>query len=131
MTEKVLWRTALIVVLSVILATPVKASEFPSATGIIAGAVAVGAGLVIIIVVVVHESSKTRKITGCVSSGENGISLMDERDKRTYILAGNITGVKSGDRVTLQGKKLKPKGANKPLAWNVNKETNNFGACQP
>jgi hypothetical protein len=130
-TQKCLWRAVLIVVLSVVLATPVRANGFPSAAGFIAGAVAAGAAVVVIIVVVVHEASKTRRITGCVNSGENGMSLMDETDKRTYMLSGNTTDVKPGDRVTLQGKKVKPKDANKPLAWEVNKETKDFGACHP
>jgi hypothetical protein len=130
-TRKNLWRAVLIVVLSVVLATPVKANGFPSAAGFIAGAVAAVAAVVIVTVVVVHEASKTRRITGCVKSGENGMSLMNETDKRTYMLSGNTIDVKPGDRVTLQGKKVKPKGADKPLAWEVKKETKDFGACQP
>jgi hypothetical protein len=95
------------------------------------GIVAVAAALVVITVVVVHEWTKKRRITGCVNSGENGMSVTDEKDKRIYALSGNTEGIKPGDQVTLQGKKAKPKGANAPFAWEVTKETKDFGACQP
>jgi len=95
------------------------------------GIVAVAAALVVITVVVVHESTKKRRITGCVSSGENGMSVTDEKDKRIYPLSGNTAGIKPGNQVTLQGKKVKPKSANAPFAWEVTKETKDFGACQP
>jgi hypothetical protein len=95
------------------------------------GIVAVAAAVVVITVVVVHESTKKKAITGCVNSGDNGMSVTDEKDKRIYTLSGNSAGIKPGDRVTLQGKKVKAKGANAPLAWEVNKVTKDFGACQP
>jgi len=81
--------------------------------------------------VVVHKSSSKKTITGCVSSGEGGMSLTDEKDKRIYALSGNTADIKPGDRVTLQGKKVKPKGANTPSALEVSKQTKDFGACQP
>ena len=101
------------------------------ARNIIIGIVAVSAALVVITVVIVHESRKKRTVTGCVTSGANGMSVTDEKDKRVYALSGNTADIKQGDRVTLQGKKAKPTGANAPLAWEVNKETKDFGACQP
>ncbi len=131
MTQKCLWRGVLIVALSVALATPAKASGYPSAGGIVAAIVGVAAAVVVITVVVIHESSKKRAITGCVNSGENGMSVTDEKDKRIYALSGNTAGIKPGDRITLQGKKVKPKGTDKMLAWEVKKETKDFGACQP
>ena len=131
MTQKCLWRGVLIVVLSVVLATPAKASGYPSGGGIVAAIVGVVAAVVVVTVVVIHESSKKSVITGCVSSGENGMSVTDEKDKRIYPLSGNTAGIKPGDRITLQGKKVNSKGTNKALAWEVRKETKDFGACQP
>jgi hypothetical protein len=93
--------------------------------------VGVAAALVIVTVVVIHQSSKKRKITGCVNSGENGMSLTDEKDKRIYALSGNTAGIKPGERVTLQGKKIKPKGANNTFVWETKSVTKDFGACQP
>jgi uncharacterized protein (DUF58 family) len=120
----------LIVVLCVVLASPVKASGYPSGGGIVAGVVAGLAALVVVTIVVIHRSSPKRTITGCVSSGENGMSVADEKDKRIFVLSGNTAGIKSGDRVTLQGKKVKPKEANTTFSWEVRKETKDFGACQ-
>jgi hypothetical protein len=131
MTQKCVWRSGLIVVLSVALVIPAKARGFPSG-GAIAGAIAgAAAALVIVTVVVIHESSKRRTITGCVHSEENGMSVVDEKDKRTYTLSGNTAGIKPGDRVTLQGKKIKPKGTDKTLTWEAKNVTKDFGVCQP
>jgi hypothetical protein len=133
-TQKSLWRVVLIAVLSVALATPAHAqsTHIGPSTGTIVGAiVGVAAALVIVTVVVIHQSSKKRKITGCVNSGENGMSLTDEKDKRIYALSGNTAGIKPGERVTLQGKKIKPKGANNTFVWETKSVTKDFGACQP
>jgi hypothetical protein len=132
--QKFLWRGALILALCVALAIPTQAAT-DSLTNlrnnVIIGIVAVSAALIVITVVIVHESRKKRTVTGCVTSGANGMSVTDEKDKRIYALSGNMADIKQGDRVTLQGKKAKPTGANAPPAWEVSKETKDFGACQP
>jgi len=134
-TQKCLWRGVLVVALCVVLAAPAAAQTGNSGYGyqgpILGPILAVAAALVVVIIVVVHESTKKRTITGCVNSGETGMSVMDEKDKRIYALSGNTTDIKPGDRVTLRGKKVNPNGATKPLAWKVNMETKDFGACQP
>jgi hypothetical protein len=132
-TQKFLWRGALILALCVVLAVPAQAQGLSNndIRNIKIGIVAVAVALVVIIVVVVHESRKKRTITGCVASGANGMSVTDEKDKRIYALSGNTADIKPGDRVTLHGKKVNPKGASAPLAWQVNKETKDLGACQP
>ena len=130
MTQKCLWRAGLMAVLSVALATPAKASGYPSGGGIVAAIVGVVAAVAVVTVVVIHESAKKRTITGCVNSGENGMSVTDEKDKRIYALSGNTAGIKPGDRLTLQGKKVEPKGTNKTLVWEAKKVTKDFGACQ-
>jgi hypothetical protein len=131
-TQKFFWRGVLIVALCMALAIPTRADQISDdARNVVIGIVAVSVALIVIIVVVVHESKKKRTVTGCVTSGNNGMSVTDEKDKRIYALSGNTADIKQGDRVTLQGKKAKPTGANTPLAWEVNKETKDFGACQP
>ena len=120
--------------LCVALATPARAQQNSLndiGRNIVIGIVAVTAALVVIAVVVVHESTKKRRITGCVTSGDNGMTVVEEKDKRIYALSGNTAGIKPGDRVTLQGKKAKPKDASTPLTWEVKNETKDFGACQP
>jgi hypothetical protein len=133
-TQKFFWRGVLIVALCVALAIPARAQPYSFknlGNNVIIAIVAVSAALVVITVVVVHESRKKRTVTGCVASGTNGMSVTDEKDKRIYALSGNTADIKPGDRVTLQGKKAKPKDASTPLDWEVNKETKDFGACQP
>jgi hypothetical protein len=126
------WRGVLIVAVCVTLAIPAQSDQLSNdARNIVIGIVAVSAALVVITVVIVHESRKKRTVTGCVISGANGMSVTDEKDKRIYALSGNTADIKTGDRVTLQGKNAKPKGANATLAWEVIKETKDFGACQP
>jgi hypothetical protein len=131
-TQKFLWRGALIVALCMILAIPTKADQLgDDIRNAIIGIVAVAVALVVITVVVVHESRKKRTVTGCVTSGANGMSVTDEKDKRIYALTGNTADIKTGDRVTLHGKKVNPKGANAPLSWQVNNEIKDLGACHP
>ena len=81
--------------------------------------------------VVIHESSKKRSITGCVTPEENGMNVTDEKDKRSYALSGDTADIKPGDRMTLQGKKIKPKDAGKPLLWETKTISRDFGVCQP
>jgi len=95
--------------------------------GAIVGAVAV---VVVVCVVVIHYSRK-RAITGCVNSGANGMTVTDKKDKQIYALSGNTTSIKPGDRVKLHGKKVKPKGPDKALVWEVKGVTKDFGVCQP
>jgi len=130
--QKFLWRGVLIVALCAVLAIPAHADQLgDDIRNAVIGIVAVSVALVVITVVIVHESRKKRTVTGCVISGANGMSVTDEKDKRIYALSGNSADIEPGDRVTLQGKKAKPNGANAPLAWDINKETKDFGACQP
>ena len=132
MTQKFLRRGALIVALCMILAIPTQADQLgDDARNVVIGIVAVSVALVVIIVVVVHESRKKRTITGCIISGANGMSLTDEKDKRIYALSGNTADIKPGDRVTLHGKRVHPKSANATLAWQVNNEIKDLGACHP
>jgi hypothetical protein len=98
--------------------------------GIIA-AVVVGVIVVIVLIHRSHRTDKSRMITGCVSSADNGMSLTDEGDKRTYALSGNTTGIKAGERMTLHGKKINSDDANKPPGWKTDSIVKDFGACQP
>ena len=135
MTQKHLWSVVLIGTLSVILCASAEAQTGGGkivSNGTIAGVLVGGiAAVVIVTYVVVHESTKKRKITGCVIPGENGMSLTDEKDKRSYVLSGNMADIKPGDRMSLKGKKIKPKDAGKPVVWETRTISKDFGACQP
>jgi hypothetical protein len=131
--QKSLWRGVLIVVISVALATPARATSLDTtARNIVIGIVAVTAAVAVVItLVILHESRKDRTITGCVSSEGSGMTIADEKDQQVYALSGNTVGITPGERMSLKGKKAKSKGAKHTLVWvatNVNKD---FGVCQP
>jgi hypothetical protein len=138
MTAKYL-STLLILVFGLAFAKPAQAQQQcfpcgqigPSAGPIIAAIVVTVAAVVIVTVVVIHESTKKRTITGCVNSGANGMTLTNERDKQIYALSGDTTDIKAGDRMKVQGKKVKAKSADKALVWKATKVTKDFGVCQP
>jgi hypothetical protein len=100
-------------------------------TGEVVGViVGVAAAVAVITVLVIHESHKQRTIKGCVNSGQTAMTVTDEKDKRLYALSGDIAGVKAGERLTLQGKKIKPSDTN-PLMWDTKAVTKDFGVCHP
>ncbi len=131
MAQKYLWRGLLIVVLSVGLATPAWADKLQTeGDEIVIGIVAVGAAIVVATVLIIHYSKK-RAITGCVMSGESGMTLTDEKDKQIYMLSGATTGIKPGDRMKLQGKRAKPKHPDKTLVWETRGVAKDYGVCTP
>jgi len=126
-----LCRWILIVALGVVLITPARADKLQTeGEEIVIGIVAVSAALVVGTVLIIHYSKK-RTITGCVSSVEAAMTVTDEKDKQTYTLSGDTTGVKPGDRMRLQGKKIKPRGPDKRLIWETRQVNRDFGLCQP
>lgn len=126
----------LMIVLSFVLCMPAEAQSSSGTiggvgTGTIVGViVGVIAGVAVVAIVAIHYSKK-RTITGCVNSGGSGMTVTDEKDKQIYALSGNTTGIKSGDRMKLQGRKVKPKDSDKTLVWEAKKVTKDFGVCQP
>ena len=135
MSSKYAWCGVLIVALGVALAKPAEAQFIngqigPSAGPIVAGIVGTAAAVVVVTVLVIHYSKK-RAITGCVVSGQSGMTLVDEKDNQTYMLSGDTTGIKPGDRMKLKGKKVKPKAPDKTLGWEARQVSKNYGACSP
>ena len=69
--------------------------------GVVAGVgAAIGIG-------VYYAFNHSRSIRGCVVTGSNGLELQNEGDRRTFLLQGITADVKSGNRVSLKGKKAK------------------------
>jgi hypothetical protein len=58
------------------------------------------------------------------------MTITDEKDKRVYAESGSTAGITRGDRVKLQGKKVKAQGPDKSLAWETEKLNKDFGVCQ-
>lgn len=114
----------LTITLSFVLCMPAEAqnSDKIVSNGTIAGViVGVVAGVAVIAIVAIHYSKK-RTITGCVNSGGNGMTVTDEKNKQIYALSGDTTGIKPGDRMRLQGKKVKStaptsRSNGKPERW--------------
>ena len=122
-------RAVLIPVLCLTLATPSRAESLTTARNqLIAGILVVGAAMTVFAILVIHHKHKPTVITGCVRSGARGMSLTDERNKRTYTLSGEPMGIKAGDRMTLEGKLRKTGTASVFEAQRVAKD---LGACQP
>ncbi len=130
MMQKAFWRGALVAVLCAAAARPVRAETLDAARDqIVIGIVSVGAAIGVgATLLVLHYKHQKKDITGCVRAGSNGMSLTDEKDHRTYSLAGDTAGVKSGDRMTLEGK---PKDSGKTLAFEVHRINSDFGVCVP
>ncbi len=123
----------LIAALTFALSIPVEAQnsgKIVSNGAIAAVIVGVVAGVAVVAIIAIHYSKK-RTITGCVNPGADGMTVTDEKDKQIYVLSGDMTNIKPGDRMRLQGKKKKSKGPDKMLVWEASKGTKNFGVCQP
>ena len=128
MISKHFWCGALIVALTVGLATPALGSTLQdNAHHIEIGIVAVAAALVVVTVVLIHHYSK-RSVTGCVASGATGMSVTDEKDMRAYLLSGDTDGFKPGERVKLSGKKIKPHAPGATMGWQAT-NAKDLGAC--
>ncbi|MGB8580663.1 MAG: hypothetical protein WCD47_07555 [Candidatus Sulfotelmatobacter sp.] len=132
MPQTSFWRAVLIIALGLAIAKPAKADRLSDAgRNIVIGIVAVTAALAVVVTVVVIHYSKKRTITGCIQSGDKGMSVTDEKDQQLYMLSGNMMGVVSGNRMKLQGERIKPKGAHKTFVWEEKNVIKDFGVCQP
>lgn len=131
MTQKYLWSVVLIALLIAGVAVPARADNGMTVVIVIAATTAAVAIVAFVTVAGVHHRHKKIVITGCVVSGQNGLTLTDEEDRKTYTLSGNTTDIKAGDRMRLQGKKAKPGDSGKALVWETKQVINDYGVCQP
>jgi hypothetical protein len=74
-----------------------------------------------------RATHKHTSIQGCVTSDQNGFSLQNEKDKKTYALAGDSATLRAGQKVALSGKKMKDSTGK--LTFQVQKLTKDYGAC--
>ena len=137
MTQKGFWRAFVILGFCLALCMPagVQAQSNGPIGGVTTadavGAIVAAAAVVVVIVVVSVHYSKKRTITGCVSSGANGMTLTDEKDQQIYALSSNTEGIKPGDRMKLHGKRVKSKSPDKMLVWETKDVVKDYGVCQP
>ena len=93
-------------------------------TGVIFAIVGVGALIGLGVYYAVHHGHSLR---GCASSRPDGIQLLNESDQKTYLLGGNVNGVKPGDRVRVSGDKQKNGGGGRQFF--LKKLSKNYGSC--
>jgi hypothetical protein len=105
-------RVVLIALLSVAFATPSRAESIQTAGDqIVIGIVVVSAAVAVgITFLILHQKHKVSEITGCVTTGVNGMSVVDDKNKRIYALTGDPVGIKPGDQMTLEGKRRAESG---------------------
>ena len=131
MTNKRFWCgiliVALIVALTVVLPLPARAANAETVLIAIA-ATTVAATIAVVTLASIHHRRQKIAITGCTVSVDKAITVIDEEDRKRYLLSGDITGVRPGDRMRLEGKKAK--GPDKALVWKVEAVIRDFGACQ-
>jgi hypothetical protein len=122
-------RLILIAVLGVALAIPARAESLQAAGDqIVIGIVVVSAAIAVgVTLLILHQKHKKSSITGCVTSGANGMSVMDERDKSIYALTGDPPGVKPGDRMTLEGRRRL--GSGKTAVFEARSVIKDLGVC--
>jgi hypothetical protein len=112
-------------------AKPRPESSLPT-KGQVDGAVAgIVVGIVATTAVVVYLLMRKPTITGCVTSGQNGMTLTAENGTHPYALAGNTAGVTPGNRMKLAGKKEKSTANSSPVVWDTEKVSKDYGACRP
>jgi hypothetical protein len=100
----------------------------PSNGEVYGAAAGIAAGVVVgtVVLVEVHKSHHT--IKGCVTSGPNGLEVLNEEDKKTYPLTGVTANVKVGDVIQVHGSKEK-KDSSGNQDFVVEKMGRDFGQC--
>ena len=130
MNSRSFWRFALIFVLCLALAKEARADSLKTDGELIIVAVVAVAAAIVVVTVLVVKQAKGRTITGCVNSGASGMLVTDEKDKRVYVLSGDTAGVKTGERMSLTGRKIKA-DSGATLVWETKKVSKDLGSCQP
>jgi hypothetical protein len=108
---------------------PAVADSLPTKSDrvwIVVGVVAIGAAIGIGVYLAVRPHS--RGVVGCTSSGPNGLQLVSESDQQTYVLAGEVSSIQSGERVRVSGKKQKSEAGPRQLI--VEMLAKDYGACK-
>lgn len=133
MVMRTLLRSSMVVALCLALAVPVfpqNLSNIGPSKGEVAGAIAGAAAVVGVAGYLIYRGThKHASIQGCIATEEGGLSLKNEKDKKTYALEGDSAWLKAGQQVALSGKKTKdPAGK---LTFQVQKLAKDYGECKP
>ena len=93
--------------------------------GVIIALVGVGALIGVGVYFAVHHG---HSLKGCASSGLGGLQLLNEGDQQTYALAGDVGGLKAGNRVRISGNKEKPTAGGRQFV--ATKLSKDYGPCK-
>jgi hypothetical protein len=93
--------------------------------GVIIAIVAVGALIVVGVYFAVHHG---HSLKGCASDGPDGTQMVNEGDQKTYVLVGDVGGIKAGERVHVSGNKKKGDGSGEQFV--VTKMSKDYGPCK-
>ena len=66
-------------------------------------------------------------VSGCVQPAEDGLRLVDEKNKKSYVLATNALLLKPGQRVELKGQKSKADSG--AQTFEAKKLVKDLGSC--
>jgi hypothetical protein len=109
---------------------PAMANSLPTKSDevwIVVGVVAIGAAIGIGVYLALRPDS--RGVVGCPSSGPNKLQLVSESDQQSYGLAGEVTGIQSGERIRVICKKQKRR-ADGPHQFILEEFAKDYGACR-
>ena len=67
------------------------------------------------------------RVTGCVQPADDGMRLLDEKNKKTYALVSGDVYLKPGERVLLKGKTSKNDGGTQ--TFTAKKLIKDLGSC--
>lgn len=67
-------------------------------------------------------------LTGCAAGSGSSLTLTRDSSQDTYILTGQIQGIRSGDRVRVSGDKVQDRSTGKSFI--VSKLSKDYGACK-
>jgi hypothetical protein len=59
------------------------------------------------------------------------MTITDQEDKKVYLLSGETTGIRPGDRMKLRGRRVRLAGPDKTRLWEAKEVLKDFGVCQP
>jgi hypothetical protein len=93
--------------------------------GVIIALVGVGALIGVGVYFAVHHG---HSLKGCASPGPAGMQSLNERDQQTYALAGDVDGIKAGNRVRVSGNKNKAAGNSRQFV--ATKLSKDYGPCK-
>jgi hypothetical protein len=134
MAVQTLLRTSTVVAVCLVLAVSAFPQSGLSGIGpskgeVIGLSVAAGAVLGVGGYLIYRAAHKHASIQGCIATDQNGLSLQNEKGKKMYALAGDSATLRAGQRVALNGKKVKDSTGK--VTFQVQKLTKDYGACQP